>query len=218
MPAPRTPQKSINIGHEGVGSSQTPLRPVATGQEVCTNTVVATIATIIVKATEPAQSADLTAANCCFVVKRDPTYNFVLKPIVGHASAPADLWGQAYLVGVRELIGRDGETKFIREVLGYIKFQGSSSTFTPADTATGNWPGLGVAPTLAVWSGCDVIGNTPYIPNPAISELGEITNGWASFALDAWSHPYLEIYPACSVPTDETGSPASGISFWFCEC
>jgi len=217
MPA-RLPIDSINIGHEAVGSSQTLLRPVATNLQVCTNTALATVSTIIVKSTKPSQSSDLSAANCCFVVKRDPTYNMILKPIVGHATAPADLWGEAYIVGVRELEGAEGYRKYIREVIGLLKFQGSSSTFTPSTADTGYWPGLGSAPTLAVWSGCDVLGNTPYIPNPAISELGEITNGWASFAFDAWSHPWIEIYPSCSLPSGESGSVASGISFWFCEC
>lgn len=215
---PRTSFDSINIGHEAVGSSQTPLRPVANGLEVCTNTTLANVATIVTTFTKPQQSADLTAADCCFAVKRDPTYNMILKPVVGHATAPADLWGEAYIVGVRELEGAAGHRRYVREVLGLLKFQGSSSTFTPSTAATGYWPGLGDSPTLDVWAGCDVVGSTAYIPNPGIHELGEVVNGWASFGFDAWSHPWIEIYPSCTLPSGEAGSVASGISFWFCEC
>jgi hypothetical protein len=192
------------------------LLPVAAGVQVATNTTLPTIATVQAKRTKPAQSSDLTAANCCFVVKRDPAYNLIIKPIVGHATAPADLWGQAYIVGVRELAGPEGTVLYIREQLGILKFQGSATTFTPA--AGTYWPGLGEAPTQAVWAGCDVLDTTPYLPSPAIMELGEVTDGWGSFAFDAWSHPWIEIYPVCAVPSGAGGSPATAVTFWYTEC
>ena len=208
---------SHQLGMSATGSTQIPLEAAAQSQGVVTNSTLATVATIQQKFGEPAESSDLTAANCCLVIKRSPTYNLVLTPIVGHATAPADLWGECYVVGVRELNGRNvNAKKYIRTVMALLKFQGSSSTFTPS--STNEFAGLGDAPTLAVWSGCDVIGSTAYVPSPGIMELGEVTNGWGSFAFDGWSFPWIELYPSRSVPTGESGSTASGISFWYSQC
>lgn len=194
------------------GAAQYPAKPVAGNREVCTNTNAAVIATIAAKTTKPAQSSDLTAANCCYVIERDPVYNLILTPLVGHASNPTDLWFEGYVFGVEEC-AEAGNIFYRRTVLAYIKGQGNAAVLTPSSSLY--VPGLGNSPTLAKWAMCDVIGGTTYLPDPGLMEIGELAGSNGAFAVDAWGYPYIEIYPVCALPSGESGSAASGVTFWY---
>lgn len=214
----RQPNASKVLNHSGEGSSQQVLLPVANNREVVTNDTLPTVATIIQDLGAPTQSADLDAANCRLVIRRNPTFNLILKPIVMHASAPENLWAECTVVGVRELPWVPGTktTRYIREVIGTLKFQGSAATFTSTEAAPVE--GLGTNQGNVVFAPCDVADATPYIPSPEIMVIGEVAGGSISFAFDGWSYPFIELYPSVTVPSGESGSGATAVTFWYTEC
>jgi hypothetical protein len=212
---PRPISVSNRLSLSGEGSSQQELRPAANNRQLATWATLPVITTIIQDMAAPAQT-NLAAAGARFVIKRNPTFNLILKPIVSHASAPDNLWGECMVVGVRELpwAGGDRDTKYVREIIGTLKFQGGAATFTSTEAS----PVEGIGTSAAVFTPCDVAGATSYVPSPEIMVIGEVVGGGISFTFDGWSYPIIELYPSCTLPSGESGSAASGITFLYTEC
>ena len=213
MPRPISVSNRLNMS--GEGSSQQELRPAANNRQLATWGTLPVVATIVQDMGAPAQT-DLAAAGARVVIKRNPTFNLIIKPIVSHASVPDNLWGECTVVGVRELpwAGGDKDTKYVREIIGTLKFQGGAATFSSTEAS----PVEGIGTSAAVFTHCDVADKTSYIPSPEIMILGEVADGSVSFALDGWSFPIIELYPSCTVPSGESGSAASGVMFLYTEC
>lgn len=220
MSTPRQPLLSISRDTSPDGSTQRALVPMMPPMEVATYLAgPASAADIEETHSAPALSGvDMTDAGAVYVWKRDPTYNAILVPVVGHATAPADLWGEALIYGVREW--DDGATrKYRRQFLGHIGFQGCASTFSP--TASDRYPGFPASAAVpAVWCFCDV-GTVvdEGIPSPGVRILHSLAagGGGIGFVLDTWGCPWIEVYPSGSVPSGEVGSAASAVKFYITE-
>ena len=212
--ATRQPLQSIGLQTNPDGSTQRPLMPMSPRRGTVTNTDAINLETVQETYTAP----DLADA-AVFTWKRDPTYNAILVPVVGHASAPVDLWAYAALFGVREWA--DGSlVKYIRQYLGTIGFQGAASKFTL--TAATEWPGFTPrsAPTVDEWAWCDVsLVVEDAMPSPGIRVLHESTSGAPAigFAVDTHGCAWIEAYPVCAVPSGAAGSAATECKFFITE-
>ena len=193
------------------GAPQYAWRPAAKKRGVISNTTAFDAAAITARLkvfTAPVESEDLTAAGATFVITKNPTFNLLLRVLIGHASADGKT-GIFYLFGVREISQEFGQDKvYLRTYLGSITCTCGLVVFTPSVTAP--FPGLGTAPSPAQWGFADAITVASLIPSPAIQKIGEIAEAAIDVALDAWGFTWVEAVGVC-------GAASSGLSLLYTE-